>query len=251
MSIYDSYFNIDDDKLNFIFLAAVIDYLKVNNYRIAAHTLSKTPAPLASRSDIAPLVPLVKENENLDIVGLTPKNQIFIAKTVKIPLDELSAHPHDDQAYINSVKTILNSLPNEISNIEFLFITTGLVLPEVVQKKNLDALVGQTTDQINSKIGNFTFLEMRIDPKQLAKFDDQKTYLRNIINRSKWLGTEFSEYPDFVCDICSNAVMEGKYSFKFWENDLTVSYWICPNDGAQFEAPTTSEQASRFIAGFR
>ena len=91
----------------------------------------------------------------------------------------------------------------------------------------------------------------RIDPKQLAKFDNQKTYLRNIIGRSKWLGESYKEFPDFNCDICSNPVVEGNYSFKFWENDLNVPYWICPKDGAQFEAPTTGEQASRFIAGFK
>jgi hypothetical protein len=251
MSIYDSYFNIDADKLNFIFLTAVIDYLKVNNYRIAAHTLSKTPAPLASRSDIAPLVPVVKENANLDIVGLTPNNKIFLAKTMKIPLDELSAHPHNDQSFIDSIKDTLGALPDGVENIDFLFITTSLILPELVQKKDLDSLVGQSLEEIQNKIGKFTFLEMRIDPKQLAKFDDQKTYLRNIISRSKWLGESYTEFPDFTCDICSNAVMEGKYTFKFWENDLTVPYWVCPVDGAQFEAPNTSEQASRFIAGFR
>ncbi|OLS22983.1 MAG: hypothetical protein HeimC3_26800 [Candidatus Heimdallarchaeota archaeon LC_3] len=251
MSIYDSYYNVDAKKLRFIFLTAVMDYLKVNNYRIAAHTLSKTPAPLASRTDIAPLVDVVKENENIDIVGLAPSNKIFLARAIDIPLDELTAHSHNDPSFLESIKSTINAIADGTKGIEFIFITTGLIKPELMQKTNLGELIGKSSEEINKKIVNFVFLEMRIDPKLLAKFDDQKTYLRNIITRSKWLDQEYSEFPDFTCDICSNPVMEGKYSFKFWENELTVPYWICPNDGAQFEAPSTSEQASRFITGFR
>lgn len=251
MSIYDSYYNVDANKLRFIFLTAVMDYLKVNNYRIAAHTLSKTPAPLASRADIAPLVDVVKKDGNIDIVGLAPSNKIFLARAIDIPLDELTAHSHNDPLFLDAVKSSINTIPDDANGIEFIFITTGLTKPELVQKMNLEKLIGKSTEEINKKIQKFVFLEMRIDPKLLAKFDDQKTYLRNIITRSKWLGHEYSEFPDFTCDICSNPVMEGKYTFKFWENELTVPYWICPNDGAQFEAPSTSEQASRFITGFR
>ncbi len=251
MSIYDSYYNVDAKKLRFIFLTAVMDYLKVNNYRIAAHTLSKTPAPLASRADIAPLVDVVKENENIDIVGLAPSNEIFLARAIDIPLDELTAHSYNDPSFLEAIKSTINAIADGTKGIEFIFITTGLIKPELMQKTNLGELIGKSNEEINKKIVNFVFLEMRIDPKLLAKFDDQKTYLRNIITRSKWLSQEYSEFPDFTCDICSSPVMEGKYTFKFWENELTVPYWICPNDGAQFEAPSTSEQASRFITGFR
>jgi hypothetical protein len=238
-------------KLRFIFLTAVIDYLKANNYRIAAHSLTKTPSPLASRADITPFVEKIKGDQNIDIIGLSPANSIFLAKVIDIPLDQLIAHPYNDENFINAAKTALNIIPTNSKSVEFIFITSGIILPDLILKAEWEQLLGNTSKHIEEKINKFDFLEMRIDAFKLAKMDDQKIYLRNIISRSKWIGSSYKEYHEFNCDVCNRNVWEGSYSLRFWENSLTVPYWICPHDGAQFEAPDTADQASKFIAGFK
>ena len=237
------------EKIRFFFITAVIDYLKTAGYRIAAHTLTKTPAPLASRQDIAPLASLVREDSTLDIVGLNPSNSIFIARTMNF--EEIVAHPYNDQNFFQSIYTILSSLPSNSKKIEFIFLTTGIILPDLILKAEWESLSGKSIQEIMNVIENIEFVESRIDPAKIAKFDDQKLYLRNIISRTKWLGHEYKEYQGFSCDICGREVWEGTYSLKYWENKLTVPYLLCPNDGAQFEFPNTSEKVSIFVAGFK
>ena len=237
------------EKIRFFFITATIDYLKTVGYRIAAHSVSKTPAPLASRQDIAPLASLVKEDKGLDIVGLNPSNSIFLARIMNF--EEILAHPYNDKHFFQSMNTILSSVHTENKKVEFIFLTTGIIMPDLILKTQWESFSGKSINEILNVIGNIEFIESRIDPSKIAKFDDQKIYLRNIISRTKWLGHEYKEYQDFSCDICGQKVWEGTYTFKYWENQLSVPYFVCRKDGAQFESPDTAEKVSRFVAGFR
>ena len=47
-----------------LFIISIIDFLKTNGFRIASHSYSRQPAPLASRNDIKPFLPLVSGGED-------------------------------------------------------------------------------------------------------------------------------------------------------------------------------------------
>ena len=78
-----------EERKNFLYLTIIIDYLKVNGYRIASHSAQKTPTPLSSRNDIEPLLPLIK-NSDLNILGLDNESKITFCKTYYN--EELVAH---------------------------------------------------------------------------------------------------------------------------------------------------------------
>ncbi|MFX1512362.1 MAG: hypothetical protein ACFFCQ_07235, partial [Promethearchaeota archaeon] len=70
------------NRMRSLFVTAIIDFFKANGHRIAEHTYSRQPAPLAGRDDIKPFLPIIKgdSGQHLDILTLDPEKKLnFIA----------------------------------------------------------------------------------------------------------------------------------------------------------------------------
>ena len=229
------------ERRNFLYLTILIDYLKVNGYRIASHSAQKTPTPLSSRQDIEPLLPLVK-NAELDILGLDNESKITFCKTYYN--DDLAAHFNGDEFVINSLKTLLKL---DLNNIHYIFLTNGILMPDLLMKKDWENYLGVSLDELNKKITKIEFIETRINIDMLSKLSDQKVYLKNIISKMKFINQEFKisdvEYEGEKCQ-------EGSYSVQFHGKSRVFPYWIT-SAGIQLEAPDTGEKIGEFVSSFR
>ena len=229
------------ERRNFLYLTILIDYLNVNGYRIASHSAQKTPTPLSSRQDIEPLLPLVK-NAELDILGLDNESKITFCKTYYN--DDLAAHFNGDEFVINSLKTLLKL---DLNNIHYIFLTNGILMPDLLMKKDWENYLGVSLDELNKKITKIEFIETRINIDMLSKLSDQKVYLKNIISKMKFINQEFKisdvEYEGEKCQ-------EGSYSVQFHGKSRVFPYWIT-SAGIQLEAPDTGEKIGEFVSSFR
>jgi hypothetical protein len=230
-----------DERKNFLYLTIFIDYLKVNGYRIASHSAQKTPTPLSSRADIEPLLPLVKD-ATLDILGLDNESKITLCKTFYN--DDLQAHGNSDENVINSIKSILKS---NLTNCHFIFLTNGILMPDLVAMKDWEQLLGISKEELSKKIFKIEFFETRVSIEMLSKLSDQKVYLKNIISKMKKINPEFKE-SDFVYE--GEKCLEGSYNIQFHGKSQTYPYWISET-GIQLEAPTNGEKIGEFVSSFR
>ena len=230
-----------DERKNFLYLTIFIDYLKVNGHRIASHSAQKTPTPLSSRQDIEPLLPIVKNSE-LDILGLDNQSKITFCKCYYN--EELVAHFKDDEFVINSLKALLKT---DLSGIHYVFLTNGILMPELLSTNNLTTALGISEEEFNKKFTKIEFFETRIKIDMLSKLSDQKIYLKNIISKMKLINNEFKpsevEYDGEKC-------LEGSYSIQFHNKIQNFPYWISPT-GVQLEAPDNGGKVDEFVSGFR
>ena len=235
-------FSMSDEKRSMVYTTAIIDFLKVNGFRIASHSLQRTETPLSARADIKPLIPMVKEGDNLDILGLNGNSKIAFCKTYYN--DELSAHFFDDSFFVNAIKSILASDLNEV---HFCFITNGIIMPDLLMKKDWESLLGVSLDELSKRIPTIEFYETRIGVDMLSKLSDQKVYLKNIITKMKRLHTDFKESDvEYEGEKC----LEGQYDIMYHGKLQTYPYWITPS-GIQLEAPDNGERIGDFVGGFR
>ena len=70
-----------DERKALVTLTVINDYLKVNGFRIASHSLQRTETPLSARADIKPLLPMIKEGDTLDILGIDNDSKITFCKS--------------------------------------------------------------------------------------------------------------------------------------------------------------------------
>lgn len=229
------------ERKNFLYLTIFIDYLKVNGHRIASHSAQKTPTPLSSRADFEPLLPLVK-NAELDILGLDNDSKITFGKVYYN--DDLVAHYSGDEFVINSLKAVLKT---NLTDVHYIFLTNGILMPELLMKNDWENQLGVSTEELNQKISKIEFIETRINIEMLSKLSDQKVYLRNIISKMKVINHDFKpsdvEYEGGKCQ-------EGSYSIQFHGKMKTFPYWISSN-GVQLEAPDSGEKIGEFVSSFR
>lgn len=230
-----------DERKNFLYLTIFIDYLKVNGHRIASHSASKTPTPLSSRSDIAPLLPLVKDGQ-LDILGLDNESKLTFCKTYYN--EELSAHFKGDEFVMNSLKALLST---DLTNVHYIFLTNGILMPDLILKKDWESSLGVSMDELAKKVSKIEFIETRINIEMLSKLSDQKVYLKNIISKMKVLGNEFKESE---VEYDGEKCLEGSYSIHYHGRMQAYPYWISPT-GVQLEAPDSGEKIGEFVSGFR
>ena len=230
-----------EERKNFLYLTIIIDYLKVNGYRIASHSAQKTPTPLSSRNDIEPLLPLIK-NSDLNILGLDNESKITFCKTYYN--EELVAHYNGDEFVINALKTLLKT---DLTNVHFIFLTNGILMPDLVSKKDWLSFLGVSLEELAKKIPKIEFIETRINIDMLSKLSDQKVYLKNIISKMKFIGHEFKpsdvRYENEVCQ-------EGSYTIQYYGKSQIYPYWIS-SSGVQLEAPDNGEKVGEFVSGFR
>ena len=229
------------ERKNFLYLTIFIDYLKVNGHRIASHSAQKTPTPLSSRSDIEPLLPLVK-NAELDILGLDNNSKITFCKCYYN--DDLVAHFNGDEFVMNSLRALMKT---DLTDIHYIFLTNGILMPDLLMKKDWESTLGFSLEELQKKISKIEFIETRINIDMLSKLSDQKVYLKNIISKMKVINQDFKtsavEYESEKCQ-------EGSYSIQYHGRIQTYPYWIT-SKGIQLEAPDTGEKIGEFVSGFR
>ena len=231
-----------DERKKLLRNTVLIDYLKVNGFRIASHNLQKTPTPLSSRSDIQPLLPLVTEGQYLDILGLDNNSKISFCKTFFS--EELLAHYSTDDFFINGLKSILKT---DLKDVHYIFITNGIIMPELLMKHDWKDVLGISNEEFNEKISNIEFIETRINIEMLSKLSDQKVYLKNIISKMKIMNREFKESEvEYEGEKC----LEGSYAIKFHNIGRNFPYWITPS-GIQLEAPDNGEKIGEFVSSFK
>lgn len=230
-----------DERKNFLYLTIFIDYLKVNGHRIASHSAQKTPTPLSSRSDIEPLLPLVKDGK-LDILGLDNESKLTFCKTYYN--EELVAHFKGDEFVMNSLKALLST---NLTGVHYIFLTNGILMPDLLLKKDWESLLGVSMDELAKKFSKIEFIETRINIEMLSKLSDQKVYLKNIISKMKLLGNEFKESE---VEYDGEKCLEGSYSIQYHGRMQTYPYWIS-STGVQLEAPDSGEKIGEFVSGFR
>ena len=230
-----------EERKNFLYLTNFIDYLKVNGHRIASHSAQKTPTPLSSRADIEPLLPLVK-NAELDILGLDNESKLTFCKCYWN--EDLVAHYAGDEFVMNSLKALLKT---DLTGIHYIFLTNGILMPDLVTKKDWEASLGISNEDLAKKFSKIEFIETRINIEMLSKLSDQKVYLKNIISKMKMLGSEYKpsdvEYEGEKC-------LEGSYSIQFYGKSQIYPYWIS-STGVQLEAPDSGEKIGEFVSSFR
>lgn len=232
-----------DEKRQMVYLTVIIDYLKVNGFRIASHSLQRTETPLSARADIKPLLPLIKEGDNLDILGLNDKSKITFCKTYTN--EELVAHYKDDSFFVNAIKSIMSS---DLNDVHFLFITNGILMPELLVKDDWPSLLGVSAEELNSKISTIEFYETRVNIDMLSKLSDQKVYLRNIISKVKRIKVDSFKESDVEFE--DEKCLEGSYDIMFHGKSRSFSYWISTS-GVQLEAPDNSDHIGEFVGGFK
>jgi len=229
------------------FITAIIDSLKVNSFWIATHSLQRTLSPLASRSDIKPLLPLVLDAEggnNLDILALDGESSITFCRAILHK--ELVVHWYNDELFLSSIKTVLESGVDK--PVHFIFITNGIIMPDLVLKAEWDQLIAPMAE-ITNKIPVIDFYETRLDTGVLRRLNDHKIYVKKIISNMKRLHHEYFE-SDVDCGD-GELAWEGKYDIHFQGKNITCPYWIGPDSGAQLEDPESIEKISEFVQGFR
>ena len=185
---------------------------------------------------------MVKESENLDILGLNGNSKITFAKTYYN--EELSAHFQDDTFFINAIKSILAT---ELQDVHFCFITNGIIMPELIQKTNWESHFGVSLGELKTKISAIEFYETRVNVDMLSKLSDQKVYTRNIISKTKRLHQEYTESDvEYEGEKC----LAGSYDIMYHGKLQTFPYWITPT-GIQLEAPDNGERIGDFVSSFR
>jgi hypothetical protein len=231
-----------DEKRAMVYLTVINQFLKVNGFRIASHSLQKTETPLSARTDLKPLLPLVQEGDDLDILGLDGDSKITLCKVYYN--EQLSAHYKGDEFFINAIKRILST---NLEDVHFCFITNGIVMPELIQKTNWETNLGISLEELNRRIPVIEFYETRVNVDMLAKLSDQKVYTRNIISKTKRLHDSYTESDvEYENEPC----LEGKYDIMYQGKIQTFPYWISAS-GVQLEAPDNGERIGEFVSGFR
>lgn len=235
-------YSMSDEKRAMVYLTVINEFLKINGFRIAIHRFQRTETPLSARADLKPLLPLVKDGGNLDILGLDNTSKVTLCKTFYNP--ELSAHFKDDTFFISAIKSILDI---NLENVHFCFITNGIVMPELIQKVDWEANLGVSLGELERRIPVIEFYETRVNVDMLAKLSDQKVYSRNIISKTKRLHTTYTESDiDYEGEKC----LAGNYDIMYHGKVKTLPYWISPT-GVQLEAPDNGEEIGKFVSGFR
>ncbi len=221
------------DRKRFLYLTAIIDYLKTNSHRIAHHALSRTSAPLASRGDIKPLLPLIN-GEIADIITLDISSKKTFVKCMHF--DDLVAHFAGDIALNDSLAKIQEE---GLDDIHFIFATNGILTPKLLE-----------IDYINQypKISQISFLEVRFDPDSIHKIDNPNIYLRKVVGQVREIGISFNEIPDGNCE-CGGKMMLGTYKISYWGKNKMLEYSICDNCGIQQESDENAGQVMTFMQG--
>lgn len=220
------------DRKRFLYLRAIIDYLKNNNHRIAHHAMSRTPTPLASRNDIKPLLPLI-DGEITDILTLDSQSKKTFVKSVEF--DELIAHFPGDVALNNSLSTLKEE---ELNDIHYIFATTGILTPKLLQ-----------IDYMNEYpfISEITFLETRFDAEAIHKIGNPSIFLRKVVGQIKNITPEFSTVTS-SCE-CGGNYWQGTYNITYWGKRHSLEYEVCDNCGIQRESAENADSIMAFVQG--
>jgi len=220
------------DRKRFLYLRAIIDFLKNNNHRIAHHAMSRTPTPLASRNDIKPLLPLIN-GEIADIFTLDSQSKKTFVKSVEF--DELIAHFPGDVALTSSLSALQEE---ELSDIHFIFATTGILTPKLLQ-----------IDYANDYpfITEMTFLETRFDAETIHKIGNPSIFLRKIISQIKNIAPDFSTTTN-SCE-CGGNYWQGTYKITYWGKRHSLEYEVCDNCGIQRESSENPDSIMAFVQG--
>ncbi len=221
------------NRKRFLYLRVIIDYLKTNSHRIAHHALSRTTTPLASRSDIKPLLPLIN-GEIADIFTLDPNSRKTFVKSVES--DELVAHFSGDLALNDSISQIQGE---NLDDIHFMFVTNGILTPELLQ-------IDYTSQYPH--IHEITFFETRYDPESIHKITNPSIYLRKVVGQVRQVETDFIETPGDDCE-CGGKFWQGTYKINYWGKSHSVPYSVCTNCGIQRESPDNASSIMNFLIG--
>ncbi|MHA2039839.1 MAG: hypothetical protein ACW98X_25770, partial [Promethearchaeota archaeon] len=173
------------DRKRFLYLTAIIDYLKTNGHRIAHHALSRTSAPLASRNDIKALLPLVN-GEIADIMTLDPNSRKTFVKCMHF--DDLVAHFEGDFSLSDSISRIHEE---SLDNIHYIFATNGILTPKLLEIDYKSQY---------SKIDHVSFLEVRFDTDAIHKIGNPNIYLRKVVGQVREIGMNFNESSEGNCE---------------------------------------------------
>jgi hypothetical protein len=221
------------DRKRFLYLTAINDYLKTNSHRIAHHALSRTSAPLASRGDIKPLLPLIN-GEIADIITLDMSSKKTFVKCMHF--DDLVAHFEGDIALNDSLARIQEV---DLDNIHFIFATNGILTPKLLE--------GDYTSQY-PKVSQISFLEVRFDPDAIHKIGNPNIYLRKVVGQVREIGVNFNEIPGGNCE-CGGKMMLGTYKISYWGKSKSLEYSVCDNCGIQQESDENAGQVMTFMQG--
>ena len=222
-----------EDRKRFLYLTAVIDYLKTNSHRIAHHALSRTSAPLASRGDIKPILPLIN-GEIADIITLDMNSKKTFVKCMHF--DDLVAHFVGDFALNDSLARIQKE---DLDDIHFIFATNGILTPKLLE-------IDYTGQYPN--VSQISFLEVRFDPNTIHKIGNPNIYLRKVVGQVREIGIDFNEIPDGNCE-CGGKMMLGTYKISYWGKSKSLEYSICDNCGIQQESDENAGQVMVFMQG--
>ncbi|MFX1282246.1 MAG: hypothetical protein ACFFB5_01265 [Promethearchaeota archaeon] len=221
------------DRKRFLYLRVIIDYLKTNSHRIAHHALSRTTTPLASRSDIKPLLPLIN-GEIADIFTLDPNSRKTFVKSVEF--DELIAHFPGDVALNDSIAQIQGE---NIDKIHFIFVTNGILTPELLQIDYLSQY---------PQLHEISFFETRFDPESIHKISNPSIYLRKVVGQVRQIETNFIETPGDDC-ACGGKFWQGTYKINYWGKSHGAPYSVCANCGIQRESSDNASSIMNFLIG--
>ena len=221
------------DRKRFLYLTAIIDYLKTNSHRIAHHALSRTTPPLASRNDIKPLIPLIN-GEIADILTLDSNSRKTFVKCMHF--DDLVAHFEGDIGLSDSLSRIQEE---SLDNLHFIFTTNGILTPKLLE-----------IDYISQypKIEKISFLEVRFDPEAIHKIGNPNIYLRKVVGQVREIGTSFNESSEGNCE-CGGKLMQGNYVISYWGKKKTLEYSVCENCGIQQEKNENAGDIMTFMQG--
>ncbi|MFW9777303.1 MAG: hypothetical protein ACFFE8_00535 [Candidatus Heimdallarchaeota archaeon] len=223
-----------EDHKRFLYLRIIIDWLKSNGHRIAHHVLSRTSGPLAGRSDIKSLLPLI-DGVVADILTLDSESRVTLVKSVES--DELIAHFPGDM----SLKEGLDGIQAAgLKNIHFIFVSTGILAPTLLQE-NFEPKYPEVT--------KITFLETRFEAEPLHRIGNPTIYMRKAISQIRQMETSFTENSDLECD-CGGTYWQGSYKISYWGKSTSLDYSICPNCATQIEPPGNADTIMNFVQGF-
>ncbi len=222
-----------EDRSRFLYLTAIIDYLKSNRHRIAHHALSRTAAPLASRGDIQPLLPLIN-GEIADIITLDMNSKKTFVKCMHF--DDLVAHFEGDIALNDSLARIQEE---DLKDIHFIFASNGILTSKLLE-----------IDYISQypNVSQISFLEVRFDPDAIHKIGNPNIYLRKVVGQVREIGVTFNESPSGNCE-CGGKMMAGTYKISYWGKSKSLEYSVCDNCGIQQESDENAGQVMSFMQG--
>lgn len=221
------------DRRRFLYLRVIIDFLKTNGHRIAHHVMSRTPTPLASRSDIKPLLPLIN-GEIADIFTLDPNSKMTFLKSVES--DELIAHFPGDIVLNNS---LLGIKGEDLDNVHYIFVTNGILSPKLLQIDYPSEF---------PLITEISFLETRFDPEAIHKIGNPSIYMRKVVGQIRKMGTTFSEIPGDTCE-CGGKYWLGSYKITYWGKSHNLEYEVCESCGIQRESTDNADAIMTFVQG--